>query len=343
MVRKRVSNELRAMAVGMTMAGASISAASRHLGISRKCVRNTVERLESTGTVSDRRHSGRKPTTTERTVRAICNEVRHDRCSTAREVCTSLQLPIGERRVQQILKKRLWKKGSGGRKPRLRPFDKQRRLNWCRQHVSWTSANWQRILFSDESRFELYNRKARRRVWKSPTRRCLDETVTPTLQGGAGAVGIWGCMSADGTGCSQFYRGTLTSANYVDVLRNTALPSRDLLFPQQQLMIFQQDNAPIHTARIVSEFLNENDIPVLPWAPYSPDLNPIEFLWNVIDQKLRRIAISSLDDLSQHIHEAWLAITPDTCRKLVLSMPERCRRCIRARGGYFKEVRLREI
>jgi transposase len=40
-----------------------------------------------------------------------------------------------------------------------------------------------------------------------------------------------------------------------------------------------QDNASIHTAKKVKQFFEENAIPLLDWAPYSPDINPIEHVW----------------------------------------------------------------
>ncbi len=159
-------------------------------------------------------------------------------------------------------------------------------------------------MFSDESRFEMLNRKGRRRVWRSPTRRCNDDTVTPSLQGGGGAIGIWGCMTAKGTGCSHLYEGSLNSADYIEILKNAAMPSRDLLLDDPQVMLFQQDNAPIHKARSVHEFFNESEFQVIPRPPYPPDLNPVGFLWNVIDQKLRKSHICNQDSLYSHVHEA---------------------------------------
>jgi transposase len=39
---------------------------------------------------------------------------------------------------------------------------------------------------------------------------------------------------------------------------------------------FMQDNAPIHTTKIVAKWFKENVIEVINWPPYSPDLNPIK-------------------------------------------------------------------
>jgi len=53
--------------------------------------------------------------------------------------------------------------------------------------------------------------------------------------------------------------------------------------------LFRQDKAPCHTTNIVQEWFEEHDevFKVLPWPPNSPDLNPIEHLWDVLDQHVR--------------------------------------------------------
>jgi transposase len=53
--------------------------------------------------------------------------------------------------------------------------------------------------------------------------------------------------------------------------------------------IFQHDNAPTHTARIIRDLLQELGIEVMNWPPYSPDLNPIENLWALLKAEIMKI------------------------------------------------------
>ncbi len=73
---------------------------------------------------------------------------------------------------------------------------------------------------------------------------------------------------------------------YIDTLENELMPSVEILCNGDSDWIFQQDNAPCHKSRLVNSYFVENKIRVMPWPLRSPDLNPIEHVWNFIDKKL---------------------------------------------------------
>ncbi len=94
-------------------------------------------------------------------------------------------------------------------------------------------------------------------------------------------VMIWGAMSSAGVGTLCFLKTNVTAPVYQDILENFMLPSADQLFKDADF-ILQQDLAPAHTAKSTKRLLNDHGVGVLDWAANSPDLNPIENLWDII-------------------------------------------------------------
>ena len=112
-------------------------------------------------------------------------------------------------------------------------------------------------------------------------------------------------------------------------------PSVDL-FSIGSDFIYQQDNAPCHTANSVKDYFEDNGINVLPWPTRSPNLNTIENLCVSIDRKLQSKSITNKGQLRDGINEAWSQIPAELCQKLIESMPRRIAACIKAKGGHIK-------
>jgi transposase len=106
----------------------------------------------------------------------------------------------------------------------------------------------------------------------------------------------------------------------------------------RQRELFQQDNARPHTAHVTMDYLEQNNINVLPWPSKSPDLNPIEHLWDQLDKRVlqRQPLPQTLDQLRQMLQQEWRTIPRNNVRNLIESMPRRCRAVLAARGGHTR-------
>ncbi|EFN78924.1 Transposable element Tc3 transposase, partial [Harpegnathos saltator] len=94
------------------------------------------------------------------------------------------------------------------------------------------------------------------------------------------------------------------------------------------------DNARLHTARRILDFFHEVGINRLDWPANSPDLNPIEHLWDNLGRKVRNHvpAPQSLRELRIILENEWNTITQDETKRLIRSMPDYMDEVIRARG-----------
>ncbi len=115
-------------------------------------------------------------------------------------------------------------------------------------------------------------------------------------------------------------------ADHVHPFMTTVHPSSD--------GYFQQDNAPCHKAQIISDWFleHDNEFTLLKWLPLSPDLNPIEHLWDVVEREIRIMDVLStnLQQLCDAIMTIW---TKKECfQHLVESMPRRIKAALKANG-----------
>ena len=105
-----------------------------------------------------------------------------------------------------------------------------------------------------------------------------------------------------------------------------------------------QDNAPIHTAKKVKKWFEDNGIPTLDWPPYSPDLNPIEHAWSRLKEIVHQDNPHLLDlkggeelvrqELMKALEAAWESIDKDYFEKLVKSMKKHVDAVLNAKDWY---------
>jgi len=103
-------------------------------------------------------------------------------------------------------------------------------------------------------------------------------------------------------------------------------------------LMLQHDNAPPHVARIGTQFLEAENIPVLSWPAYSPDMSHIEHVWDALDRRIRqRVPVpANIQQLHTAIEEEWTNITQTTINNLINSMWRRCVALRETNGGHTR-------
>ena len=100
---------------------------------------------------------------------------------------------------------------------------------------------------------------------------------------------------------------------------------------------YMHDNARPHSAAITRQFLATNNINVLDWPANSPDLNPIEQVWDELGRRVRRNhAIHTVNDLAAALQAEWANLPATFIQLDVESMPRRITTCIEQNGGHMR-------
>ncbi len=125
----------------------------------------------------------------------------------------------------------------------------------------------------------------------------------------------------------------LNTTAYLSIVANHVHPFMTTVYPSSD-GYFQKDNAPCHKAQILSDWFleHDNEFTLLKWPPQSPDLNPIQHLWDVVEREICILDVqpTNLQQLRDAIMSIWTKISEECFQHLVESMPWRIRAVLKA-------------
>lgn len=216
----------------------------------------------------------------------------------------------------------------------LTPRHRQARMVFCRRHHRWTRQQWGTVLFTDESRFSLSTCDGRVRVWRRAGERYADACVQEHDRYGGRSLMVWGGIHLHGRTPLHLVVGTLTGVRYRDeIVRPIIIPTLEAIGADATLM---DDNAPPHRALVVNEFIAQQRVQRMDWPSRSPDLNPIENVWDILQRRVRdnHPPATNIQELFQFLQQEWDAMPQQTLAAVITSMRRRCNECMEANGGH---------
>jgi transposase len=248
-----------------------------------------------------------------------------------------LGIPFNEKAVTTALHKEGFHRRVCRVRPVLTAANRQKRFQFTLDYGDWTAAQWATILWSDETYIHC---GAHTRVWT--TRRddeeWLEEHIYEKERRPPGVM-FWGSFIGTRKGPGIIWKkewGKMNAQSYSEHI----LPLvHDWIHNHCPAgTIFMHDNAPCHAASHTKRTLQALGIEVIDWPPYSPDLNPIEHVWNWMKDYIQKHYPGKLSraQLEQAVLEAWDAVPESFLENLIESMERRINSVHMSGGGHSR-------
>jgi len=327
----------RGQIIGLWKSGKSTREITKILGFSQSQVFRAISTFRDKGQTTVAPRSGRPKSLKERDLRYLKRTVQKNRHKPLEEITEMFNQnstnPVSADTVRRYLHEEGFYSRIALRKPFVSEENRKKRFKWCVDRKSWNQ-EWKYIIWSDESRFNLYENDGRQRVWRQPKEKYDIECLVPTFKHGGGGIMVWGCFVNNLLGPLVVIEGNINAKSYIDLLNQHLLPFLSNLERPNEYT-FQDDNATVHRARVVTKWKEENLLSSLSWPAQSPDLNPIEHAWDKLERavRTRKLHPRTIEELSIYLKEEWLKIDPNYLQKLVESVPRRVEAVIQKKGN----------
>ncbi|GFV68151.1 transposable element Tcb2 transposase [Trichonephila clavipes] len=303
-VRRHLDAFTRGRIIGKLEEGRSVTSVAAEFGIAHSIVSRLWRQFQTTGTAIRGFSSGRPRGTTPADDRYIVLQARRNRRQTAEK---SLTHDTGDWTIDIAF------------------YRGQKIARW-----------WSVCTTPYESRFSLSSDSHRILIWRERGSRNHPSNIIERDRYGGRGVLVWGgIMLGSCTDLHIFDAGSVNGTRYCNEI---LLPYVRLFRGAMGLQfLFMDDNAPCHRTVAAEQLLESEDIERMDWPARSPDLNPIEHVWDFLGRRLaaRTLPPVTIRELRLALQDEWAAMPQQLIDTLILSMGRCCETCLAVRGDHI--------
>ncbi|KAG0973332.1 hypothetical protein G6F28_013103 [Rhizopus arrhizus] len=201
---------------------------AKEVGVHESTVSRYSRRLFSNRTMGS---AGRPTLVSKVTKRLIKRKVIEGVLKTAKEVhreLVQLGYDISYQSAINVLKSMEFHSSIKKKKPFLTKAHMQHRLEWAKKHQDWTVEEWRKVVFSDETKINVWGSDGCKYYWKRPSDPLQPHHLEFTVKHGGGKLMMWGCITSEGPGYAyQIYDGNMNADVYQHILDTTLRDTMD--------------------------------------------------------------------------------------------------------------------